>query len=469
MIDLGMVRPGVTLNVPFSTYDSNDPSASVTTTGLAVGDILIYKDGNLTQRASTSGYAVDTDHDTKVGNHTIQIDLADNGTAGFFSAGSEYIVQVASITVDAATINFWACRFTIGYPYAMLNTTIATLASQTSFTLTKGPAEASALLGCTCIIHDVASEVQLGYGYITAYDVTTKTVTLAAGVPFTAATTDNVSILPPTNVSAWLGTAAATPTVAGVPEVDLTHVMGTILTEGGAGRLAAAFIKLLDVATPTLVASDVMRGTDDAATAAKVLAYVRLLARSDNAVKTDDATELTAINADGGSGAGDYDPNDDAVEGIRDRGDSAWPTAAGFNTTTPLTAAETRTALGLASADLDTQLAAAVTATGFNTVVPDAAGTAPTAIEIWAAITAAAANKIADHTLRRSAATARASSDGDAAAFRSLLGAMSKLHNRIKNASGTLTIYEEDDSTSFGTQTSTGDASADPITELNTD
>lgn len=44
--------------------------------------------------------------------------------------------------------------------------------------------------------------------------------------------------------------------------VDLTHIMGTILTEGGAGRLAAAFIKLLDVVTPLLVASDVMRGTD---------------------------------------------------------------------------------------------------------------------------------------------------------------------------------------------------------------
>lgn len=33
-------------------------------------------------------------------------------------------------------------------------------------------------------------------------------------------------------------------------EVDLTHIMGTILTEGGAGRLAASWIKFLDVATP---------------------------------------------------------------------------------------------------------------------------------------------------------------------------------------------------------------------------
>src|SRR3990167_9431207 len=29
------------------------------------------------------------------------------------------------------------------------------------------------------------------------------------------------------NLTQWLGTAAATPTVAGVPEVDLTHVAGS--------------------------------------------------------------------------------------------------------------------------------------------------------------------------------------------------------------------------------------------------
>lgn len=49
-------------------------------------------------------------------------------------------------------------------------------------------------------------------------------------------------------------------------EVDLTHIMGTILTEGAGSRLANAFIKLFDVATPLLVASDVMRGTDSANT-----------------------------------------------------------------------------------------------------------------------------------------------------------------------------------------------------------
>ncbi len=73
------------------------------------------------------------------------------------------------------------------------------------------------------------------------------------------------------NVAGWLNdTAPATPNVAGVPNVDVTHLFGTILAESGAGRLALAFNKLFDVVTPVLVASDVMVGTDSAATAASL-------------------------------------------------------------------------------------------------------------------------------------------------------------------------------------------------------
>ena len=51
----GRVPVGATIYVPFHTFDSNDPSASVTLTGLAVTDIEIYKDGSTTQRASDAG------------------------------------------------------------------------------------------------------------------------------------------------------------------------------------------------------------------------------------------------------------------------------------------------------------------------------------------------------------------------------------------------------------------------------
>lgn len=50
---------------------------------------------------------------------------------------------------------------------------------------------------------------------------------------------------------------------------------------------------------------------------------------------------------------GAYDDATDSLEAIRDRGDSAWITATGFST---LTQGDIRTAVGLASANLDTQL-----------------------------------------------------------------------------------------------------------------
>src|SRR3990167_7354432 len=200
-LHLGDVPASSTLYIPFETVDGT--GAGVTITGLAVTDIEIYKNGSVTQRASDTGYALlDTDgidFDGTTGIHGISIDLASNATAGFYAAGSQYWVVIASVTVDAATINFVLATFRIGYPAAVINTTIATLASQTSFTLTVGPADDDALNGCIVCIHDVASALQLGHAVISDYTGSTKTVTLTAGVSFTAVATDNISIFPPVN------------------------------------------------------------------------------------------------------------------------------------------------------------------------------------------------------------------------------------------------------------------------------
>lgn len=52
--------------------------------------------------------------------------------------------------------------------------------------------------------------------------------------------------------------------------VDVTSIHGSALTETVGGYLAAGFTKLFDVATPVLVASEVMRGTESAALASGV-------------------------------------------------------------------------------------------------------------------------------------------------------------------------------------------------------
>ena len=84
-------------------------------------------------------------------------------------------------------------------------------------------------------------------------------------------------------------------------------------------------------------------------------------------------------------------------------------------------------------------------------------------------VTASLGNKIADHILRRSFATAAASADGDAKNFRSLLGAVAKHVNKVALVANTLTVFEADDATALGTQTVTTTLGADPITAVDTD
>jgi len=98
------------------------------------------------------------------------------------------------------------------------------------------------------------------------------------------------------DVTQWLGSAAE-PVVG----ADVTHIHGVAITETVDGYLAAAFTKLFDVATPLLVASEAMRGTNSAALNAD---------KADWATATGFATS-TALSA--------HDDKLDIVDGIADR------------------------------------------------------------------------------------------------------------------------------------------------------
>lgn len=227
MLDLGTVLPGATIRIPFSTFDKDDGS-SITMTNFAAADILIYKDGSTTERASTSGYTATTDFDAKTGKQLITIDLADNTTADFYAAGSEYLVALDAVTVDTVTVGGWVARFRIGVVGAILDTTIATLSSQTSFTLTVGPADNNALIGCTVIIHDAASAIQKAMGFVSAYTGSSKTVTLGydPGI-FTMAAKDNISFIPPSAAN-LIQINNSTSGVAGFSNAANTITVGTI-------------------------------------------------------------------------------------------------------------------------------------------------------------------------------------------------------------------------------------------------
>jgi len=256
--NLGMVRPGSTIIIPFAAFDSNDPSASVIISAFALADIGIYKGTSMTERGSTTGVVLlDTDGiniDGATGIHGFTIDLSSNATAGFYSSGSHYYVTVGPITIDGATINFVAATFSIGYPDAIINTTIASVTDQTQFILTVGPAEADVLIGCSILFHDVASAVQLSIGYITDYIVTTKEVFIAADPGgFTFVATDNVSIFMPANVRAVGGTLQTAGDLAAlITTVDT--VVDTIAVDvaGIDGVNLAALFNALVLTTATI-------------------------------------------------------------------------------------------------------------------------------------------------------------------------------------------------------------------------
>jgi len=132
-------------------------------------------------------------------------------------------------------------------------------------------------------------------------------------------------------VDAALNTAVpATPTAGSINEriktMDDADIPGAI---AGLNDLSAAAVNaevdtaLADYDAPTRaeLTSDVNSILD------KLLGYVQLLARSDAAIATDRSTELGEINANEGSGAGDYASTTDSQEAIADSG-GGGPTAA---------------------------------------------------------------------------------------------------------------------------------------------
>jgi len=81
-------------------------------------------------------------------------------------------------------------------PQVLQTTTIATLASQTSFTLTTGSADDDAYNNQMAIITDVSTGTQKAIGLISDYTGATKTVTLTVDpAVFVMAATDNISII----------------------------------------------------------------------------------------------------------------------------------------------------------------------------------------------------------------------------------------------------------------------------------
>lgn len=107
-------------------------------------------------------------------------------------------------------------------PTVLQTTTIATLASQTSFTLTAGSSDDDAYNGTMAIITDQATSEQKAVALISDYTGASKTITLSADPAiFTMAATDNISVV--AGVTDGIFTAGVTigPLVASVTPANL--------------------------------------------------------------------------------------------------------------------------------------------------------------------------------------------------------------------------------------------------------
>lgn len=122
--------------------------------------------------------------------------------------------------------------------------------------------------------------------------------------------------------------------------VNTTKWAGTATTTSDIALSAAAVRAAVGLATASL-------DTQITGILTSLLRYVQVIIRKDAAIATDAAAYLTLINADIGTGVGAYDNTTDSVQALRDQGDAAWITN---------TAANIRAAIGIASANIDTQL-----------------------------------------------------------------------------------------------------------------
>lgn len=99
----------VGVQIPFNTFSSDDPAASVTVSTLILSDIYVHKDGSATP-ITTDGATIDIDVNAIAGSHMITIDTSVDAA---YAVGGEYAVRIEGATVDGGNINAWVGCFSI--------------------------------------------------------------------------------------------------------------------------------------------------------------------------------------------------------------------------------------------------------------------------------------------------------------------------------------------------------------------
>lgn len=311
-------------------------------------------------------------------------------------------------------------------PNVLIDTTIASVTDQTHFVLTAGSNDDDAYKDQAIVIYDADDSDFPSIRVCSAYTGTTKTITLDTTPDFTIVAGDGCKafVTAPGTTAPTVGQIRTEMEGAGYKlaliEADTnelqinqsawatatgfsTHSAADVKTaiEAAGSHLALILADTGELQTDWVnggrldLIMDIIAADTTTDIPGLILKYTQLLARSDAAIATDNATELTAINADGGSGAGDFSNQTDGIEAIRDRGDSAWITAAGFSThsATNVWAVSTRA--------LTDKSGFALSAAGANLILKDSTFALALADAVWDEILTGALHNIVNSAGRR--------------------------------------------------------------------
>ncbi len=216
----------VTLKLgPF--IDDTDFKTEETALTISQADVRLSKNGGNYAQKNDTGAAT---HD-ELGEYDVDLDATDTNTVGILivritETGSLPYKRTYQVVEEAVYDKMFGAD-AVGPPEALIRTTIATLASQTSFTLTAGSADDDAYNNGIITVIDQTTKTQLATGTVSDYTGSTKTITLNAdpGV-FTMAAGDIVEIQP----------AISTPSAASIADAVWDETIASHTTGGSFGN-----------------------------------------------------------------------------------------------------------------------------------------------------------------------------------------------------------------------------------------
>ena len=318
-------------------------------TGLTC-DSELSKNGNTAFDCHKEGVEIALDTATNKGMY--YLDLTGSHT------GTEMVADVVAVTVytgvaaDKATCMVLYPR---KLPKILTGTVGATGNDTTHVHIPDGVAINDFYNGCVLYMNGAGNdEARMIIDYVASTKLATLNLALDAA-PTASTSTYEVymtEVAIASIIALWIGAIpnAVAGAANGLPVIDATGVKLTKTGDLTAGQTIAADVTQVNGAAQTATLDTIK--ADSVSILSKLLKYVQLLSRKDAAIATDNSTELTAINASGGSGAGAYSNQTDAEEALRDRGDAAWITGAGGDPAaiaTAVWAAATRTLTSLGS------------------------------------------------------------------------------------------------------------------------